>query len=262
MSKYSHDLIGLLRGASLIASASIRSQEQYLKHIWSHSSVREAVENGVKQTSECTKKVINSPSQEFQNINDLVKESVQRSSIVIEGLRQYMSNGRSSMPVGSFELSSDEKSKSYSTIKNIQNLDIASITLKELENLLAEHNKIREVNLKIDSEFKPKKTKKKKEAEPPKVEEVRKVVEPTLSVINDEKQVETMMNFITNFDRQAVPEIVHKAVPEVSFYFLQLRIKTKYRNSTKLRMLAPIKSPKIPPTETKNAFRLKMYIFF
>lgn len=237
MSKYSHDLIGILRGASLIASASIRSQERYLKHLWSHSSVREAIENGVKETSECTKKAINSPTQEFQNINEFVKESVARSSVVMEGLRQYMSNGRSSMPIGSIELSKDENSKSYSTIKSIPNLDIASITLKELENLLAEHNKIREVNLKIDSEFKPKKVKKKKDnEEPPKVEVIRNVIEPTPNVIKDEKQVESMMNFITNFDRQPSNEIVHKAVPEVSLFTLssfELRQNIKIPPSSK-----------------------------
>jgi aarF domain-containing kinase len=219
MSKYSHDLIGLLRGASLIASASIRCQERYLKHVWSHSSVREAIENGVKQTSDCTKKVINTPTQELQSINALVKESAERSAVVIEGLRQYMSSGRNSMPLGSVDLSQDEQSKSYSTIKNIQNLDIASITLKELENLLAEHNKIRDVNPKIGSEFKPIKSRKNKEEEPPKVQEIKKVVEPTPSVIKDEKLVENMMSFITNYDKKPVEEIVHKAVPEVSKIF-------------------------------------------
>lgn len=218
MSKYSQDIIGILRGIGLIASASIRTQEQYVKHLWSHSSVREAVENGVKQTSECGKKVVNNPSQEIQNLGNFLKESVERSSVVAEGFRQYMSNGRSSMPMGAIELSHDDKTKSYSTIKNIPNLDIASITLKELENLLAEHNKIREVNLKIDDDFKAKKSKKKKA---PKIEELKvSPVEPVSvspNVIEDEKQVESVMNFITNFDRKPGDEKVEKvAVPEVS----------------------------------------------
>lgn len=224
MSRYSQDLIGLLRGVKLVASASIRTQEQYIKHIWSHSSVREAIESGVKQTSECGKKIAQNPSQEIQNLNHFIKESVERSSVVVEGLRQYMSNGRSSMPVGSVELSHDSSSKSYSTIKNIQNLDIASITLKELENLLAEHNKIREVNLKIDDDFMPKKSKMKKDENPPKIEEVKiskveaQPVSAPLNVIEDEKQVESMMKFITNYDRKPEEQKVEKvAVPEVSW---------------------------------------------
>lgn len=218
MSKYSSDILGLLRGVGLIASASLRTQEQYLKHILSHSSVKEAIENGVKQTSECTKNTLNNPSKEFQNINHFVKESVERSAVVIEGLRQYMSNGRSSAPIGSIEFSDDEKSKSYSSIKNIQNLDIASITLKELENMLAEHNKIREVNLRIEDDFKPKK---KKVVLLPKIEEVKKVpVIPSQEIVEDEKQVQSMMKFITNFDREQVKEkTVSVPVPEVSIFF-------------------------------------------
>lgn len=249
MSKYSSDIFGLLRGVGLIASASLKTQEQYIKHILSHSSVREAIENGVKQTSECTKNALNNPSQEFQNINHFMKESVERSSVVVEGLRQYMSNGKNSLPIGSIEFSDETKTKSFSSIKNIQNLDIASITLKELENMLAEHNKIREVNLRIEE--KPKK----KEV----VEEVKKVpVIPSQEVVQDEKQVESMMKFITNFDREQVKEkTMSVPVPEVShIYFRQLRTTKKYKNSNRLRMLAPINKPKIPPTDTKNKYSL------
>jgi hypothetical protein len=235
MSKYSQDLVGILRGVQLVAGASLRAQEQYLKHLWSHSSVREAVETNVKQTQECSKKVIENPGQEFQNVNHYIKETFQRSSVVLEGLRQYMSNGRSSEPIGSVEISQDSKSRSYSTIKNIQNLDIASITLKELENLLAEHNKIREVNLRIDENFKPKKIKNGKKNEKVqqaneeavrKAEPVLKVVEslppppsPPLvqkSVVKDEKQVESMMKFITDYDRKQPTSSPEKKMPEVS----------------------------------------------
>lgn len=227
MSKYPQDIFGILRGISLVASASIRSQETYLKHIWSHSSVRDAIENSAKQTSECGKKVINNPSQEFQNINHYVKESFLRSSVVLEGLRQYMSNGRTSEPIGAIEISEDSKIKSYSTIKNIKNLDIASITLKELENLLAEHNKIRQVNLKIDNNFKPKKSKadKVEQKEDPLVK-IKPIVfpkiEPTASIVKDEKQVENVMKFITNYDKEPInaKETMSSSVQEVSHTFI------------------------------------------
>lgn len=212
MSKYSHDLIGILRGIQLVASASLKTQESYVKHVWSHSSVREAIENNVNKTSECSKKVMQNPSQEFQNVNHYLKETFQRSSVVLEGFRQYMSNGRSSDPIGGIEISQDSKTKSYSTIKNIQNLDIASITLNELENLLAEHNKIRKVNLRIDEKFKPKKLKNDKKSEKLVAQEVKleaakpeppvQIIDtqPNASVQKDEKQVENMMKFITTYD--------------------------------------------------------------
>lgn len=230
MNKYSQDIFGIIRGIQLVANASLKTQEAYVKSIWSHSSVRDAIDKNIKQTTECGKKVIENPSQEFQNLNSFFKESFERSSVVLDGFRQYMSNRRSSMPIGSVNISDDQKIKSYSSIKNIKDLDIASITLKELENLLAEHNKIRDVNLRIDDDFKAKKPRDEKTVEIPsppavKVDTVaRAQVEPkpapsASSFVEDEKQVENMMKFITNYDKTPVPEgesVKKSAVPEVS----------------------------------------------
>jgi hypothetical protein len=225
MNKYTQDIFGIIRGMQLIANASVKTQEAYLKQIWSNSSVREAIDNNIRQTTECGKKVLSNPSQELQNVNHYLKESVERSSVVFEGFRQYMSNGRNSEPIGALEYSNDKTSKSYSTIKNIKDLDIASITLKELENMLAEHNKIREVNLRIDENFKPKKPRKVKHEQKldlvenipvtpsvsePQIEIVKQKVSP--KIVEDEKRVETMMSFITNFDKTPVKEEVKPKV--------------------------------------------------
>jgi aarF domain-containing kinase len=211
----SQDILGLIRGIQLVASASVKTQEAYLKHLWSHSSVREAAEKSAMQTSECGKKFMSNPSQELQNVGNMLKETLERSSVVVEGIRQYTASGRSSYPVGEMEITSD--TKSYSSVKNIKNLDIASITLKELENLLAEHNKMRQVSLRLDENVKPvskspKKAEIKIEAivsppvaaptpaptpKPPKPK-----IEPTSNIVNDEKQVESMLKFITNYDRE------------------------------------------------------------
>lgn len=246
MSKYPHDLFGILRGIQLVASASLKSQEAFLKEVWSHSSVREAISNNIKQTSECGKKVIDNPAKEFQNINVFLKESFERSSVAMEGLRQYMSNSRSSFPIGAIEISEDKKSKSYSSIKNIKNLDIASITLKELENVLAEHNKIREVNLRLDENFVPKKTKDDKDNHKVTQKATKSLQdnlkeekpEPPPSVIEDEKKVENMMKFITNYDKPVSSEGTQKvsSVLEVSnvyfifcyFYYCELDHSTSH----------------------------------
>ena len=235
MNKYTQDIFGIIKGIQLIANASLKTQEAYLKHIWSNSSVREAIDNNLKQTAECGKKVMSNPSEELQNINNILKESVSRSSVVVDGLRQYMSSGRSSLPIGSLDFSNDKTSKSYSSLNNIKDLDIASITLKELENMLAEHNKIREVNLRIDEKVKPKKHKKIKHEgkldlienipvtsthSEPQIEVVKQKASP--SVLQDEKQVQTMMSFITNFDKSPVKEEVKQKAPvqEVSMKLL------------------------------------------
>lgn len=235
----SQDILGFIRGIQLVANASVKTQEAYLKHLWSHSSVREAVEKSAKETSECGKKVLTNPGQELQNVGNILKETLQRSSVVVEGIKQYTASGRTSHPMSDIEIS--KGTKSYSSIKNIKNLDIASITLQELENLLSEHNKIRNVNLRLDDTFKPKP--KKSEAkidlkiEPikvtPKVEPVKlkpapikPKIEPTRSIANDEKQVESVMNFITNYDRETANSSsgdFKSFVPEVRKIFLLFR---------------------------------------
>jgi len=201
----SNDILGIIRGIQLVANASLKTQEAYLKHLWSYSSVREVLEKNAQQTSECGKKVMSNPTQELQNISKSLKETFERSSLVVEGIRQYTMSNRQHPPIGTVEISKD--SKSYSTIKNIKNLDIASITLKELENLLSEHNKLREVNLRLDEDVKATKrksskveVKETKVAQPP---PPAPKIEPTASVIKDERQVENVMKFITNYDRSS-----------------------------------------------------------
>lgn len=225
----SQDILGLIRGIQLVANASLKTQEAYLKHLWSHSSVREVIEKNIEQTAECGKKVASNPGQELQNIGSAIKETFERSAVVAEGIRRYTASGRTTYPIGEIEMSQD--TKTYSTIKNIKNLDIASITLKELENLLTEHNKMREVSLRLDESFKPKAKKMKKpkpepilnvdpvvppvvQAPPP---PPRPVIDATPDVAKDEKQVESMLKFITNYDREPVNNTtVASPVPEVS----------------------------------------------
>lgn len=221
MSRYSQDILGLIRGIQLVANASVKTQEAYLKHLWSHSSVRDAIEKSAAQTSECGKKTVTNPGQELQNVGNILKETFERSSVVVEGIRQYTASGRTTFPIG--EIESVDGTKSYSTIKNIKNLDIASITLNELENLLTEHNKMRQVKLRLGDEFKPKVKKPIVKAKPEPVEvppePLKPKIEPTASVAKDEKQVENVMKFITNYDREATSSLkgdMNSSVPEVS----------------------------------------------
>lgn len=228
----SQDILGLLRGIQLVAGASVRTQEAYLKHLWSHSSVRDVIEKSANETSELGKKVVRNPAQELQNVGNLLKETLERSSVVVEGIKQYTASGRSSHPMANIEV--ENGTKSYSTIKNIKNLDIASITLKELENLLAEHNKFRNVNLRLDDNFKPKSPLKTAEIKVESVKVSQKAepvkftrsppappkprIEPSASIANDEKQVESVMKFITNYDRSSSSTNgdTKSSVPEVS----------------------------------------------
>jgi aarF domain-containing kinase len=224
----SQDILGLIRGIQLVANASLKTQEAYLKHLWSHSSVREAVEKSAIQTSECGKKVMRNPGEELQNVGRILKETFERSSVVVDGIKQYTAASKnSSYPFNDLEISGG--SKSFSSIKNIQNLDIASITLKELENLLAEHSKLRDVNLRIDTSNKVESQEKPTVKSEPKVKEtliekpLRTSPQPQAEIVtniaNDEKQVESVMKFITNYDREPVAassEKTKSVVQEVS----------------------------------------------
>lgn len=225
----SQDIFGIIRGIQLVLNASARTQEEYLKHLWSHSSIRDLLEKNVAQTQQCGKKVFENPTKELENIGNVLKETLERSSLVAEGVRKYAQSDRTSQFFSSGDrLTSD--SKPFAAIKGLENLDIASITLKELENLLAEHNKIREVNLSNDNVVVEK-----KKPEPPKIEPVKVVdVEQTATVATqraspppppistnldkDTKQVESMINLISNYsdDRRPVEPIASVGVPEVS----------------------------------------------
>lgn len=215
----SQDIFGLLRGIQLVAGASVKTQEVYLKHLWSHSSVREAIEKSTAGSSDCGKKVVTNPGEELQRVGKILQETFARSSVVFEGIRQYSSNGKSSM---NSEVLSDSKSFSSS----IKNLDIASITLKELENLLAEHNKMRDVSVE-PNEVKKVEVKKTEEVKFKPVQEVKKKeaplkprVEPPPSIQKDEAQVQSVMNFITNYDRpvESTSAPTNSNVPEVSVF--------------------------------------------
>lgn len=247
----SQDILGIIRGIQLVANASVKTQEAYLKHLWSHSSVRDAIEKSATPTIECGNKMIKNPAEELQKVGNLLKETLERSSVVVEGIKQFSASKRaSSAYFDDIEIS--QGTKSYSSIKHIPNLDIASITLKELENLLSEHSKLRDVSLRIDSANTSKAKPQEKlvvKAEPlvfqPETQKpVRKPPQPDeeqmKNITNDEKKVESVMKFITNFEREPETSSNEKSksfVPEVrkTFNLLLLRSAFIHMKSFKVK---------------------------
>jgi aarF domain-containing kinase len=223
----SQDIFGILRGIQLVLNSSVKTQEVYLKHLWSHSSVRDVLEKNFAQTQQCGEKFVKNPTKELENIGSVLKETLERTSLVAEGVKKYAISERSSKNVSSIDTQLGGEVKS---IKNLENLDIASITLRELENLLAEHNKIRDVNLRHDIVAASKKQKStiiKEEVKTDKIineEPVKRVYpppkSPTTDAVKDEKQVENMISFISNYnqtgDQQPTPVVAKEFVPEVS----------------------------------------------
>lgn len=176
-----------------------------------------------------------------------------RSSVVVEGIKQYGTANTN------FSVESVKEFATPSKITDLKNLDIASITLKELENLLSEHNKNRMVSLRVEQESsKPKKSSKKTEniVEPtPMNPVVPLAAKPILSVspinpsfkptekaiLDDEKKVQNVLSFISSYDKENAPDPVLPAegtaknikLPEVSAKntkFIQTSNKCKYKN--------------------------------
>ncbi|CAO1403060.1 unnamed protein product [Diamesa serratosioi] len=226
----SQDLIQLIKGIQLVANASVKTQQKYLKHLLSHSSVVEVLEKGAKQSQEFGKQIIDNPSQEVEKLNKIIKEAFERTSVVAEGIKYYK-NSAISPPV-TMEISDGQKS--FTRIKDIGNLDIASITLNELESLLQEHSKHREATLKPQEYSTPKWLSKKTiqrqksiptvpdvnivtaetridKQEPVKTIKIESIsapkktpkAVPSAAVTNDENNIKNMLSFITNYDKEA-----------------------------------------------------------
>lgn len=177
----------------------------------------------------------------------MLRESLDRSSVVVEGIKQYGTANTN------FSVESVKEFATPSKITDLKNLDIASITLKELENLLSEHNKNRMVSLRVEQESsKPKKSSKKIEniVEPTPINPVSILsvspINPSFkptekAILDDEKKVQNVLSFISSYDKENAPDPVLPAegtaknikLPEVSAKntkFIQTSNKCKYKN--------------------------------
>lgn len=114
------DTLALLRGAQKIVDATARHQQRYLRGLWANSSVRELLEQNIAHA----RTVAQNPCREVDTLSNLVKETVERTAVVVEGVKQYSMGARNTETV----LHPDTTTASI--------VDIPSITLKELEELL------------------------------------------------------------------------------------------------------------------------------
>uniref|UniRef100_A0A182QSY6 ABC1 atypical kinase-like domain-containing protein n=1 Tax=Anopheles farauti TaxID=69004 RepID=A0A182QSY6_9DIPT len=219
------DAVGILRGLKIVAEAAGKSQAEYAKHLWANSSVREVLEQQLATGEQSVKQALNNPTKELEKAGGMLRETIERTAVVAEGLRQLTV---AAMPkVG--PLSADAflsqrvqasggtpLSSSFEVPGDIGSLDISKITLKELESILSEHNKNREIKLGLDNS-KPTVAKKldpiltadapvtTPETPPatqlPPKPEPEKKVDVKKSFTQDEKQIESMMRFVSSYDK-------------------------------------------------------------
>lgn len=140
------DTLAVLKGLQLIAKASLRTNEEYLRHILANSSIREIINSNCEQAKQFTNRITTNPNKEFEVVANTLKETVERSSVVAESLYRFgVSQSNTLQRIN--ELSNKPK-EVVEKVANVGHLDISAITLKELEQYLSnQYNKRDEKDL-------------------------------------------------------------------------------------------------------------------
>lgn len=185
------DTIALVKGLQIVAKASSEMQQKYIKHIWANSSIRDVIQSNLNQAKQCTAKFSRNPSKELEAVVQSLRETVERSSMVVEGVKQYT--------VSSMKIDAKQTSTSSVDAEN-PGLDISSITLNELQAILSQHkgknvDELQE-NIKAMSESKDDVGDKERS--------------PTNAFVKDEKYVEEWMTFIAQHNPKPTKETIQE----------------------------------------------------
>lgn len=82
------DTLALLRALKLVADATAKTQGDYARHLWANSSVRELLEQQLRQGEDAVKKVLQDPNKGLEDASSALKETIERTAVVVEGLKQ------------------------------------------------------------------------------------------------------------------------------------------------------------------------------
>lgn len=189
-----------------------KNQEDCLRHLWANSSIRDIVEQNLKESQKKTQEFMKNPSKEFQDISQAIKEALERTSVVAEGLKQFSSTSTKFAKPGS-----DLEPNKTLDLTNLANLDFSSITLKELEGLLSQHSKNRDVSLRFPEDIRKIKEIEEKESFYGELgikgQTVDKNKHVSESIAKDEKYVQEWMNFIKKSPEPIKEEIIIADIP-------------------------------------------------
>lgn len=168
MARPVQDMLAVLRGLQLVAESLCHEQREMSKHLWSNSSIRELLEQNLKVGAEYLKATGQNPTKEIKKLQEFIDESRGRTCAVVEGVTQLagvkfsqefkmnlnqFSDNKNTLGKNNLNrdlrVPSSDKSGRVSLQANVDaaNLDISSITLKELEDILSKRHKDREISL-------------------------------------------------------------------------------------------------------------------
>lgn len=193
MSRAAQDTLAILRGLQLVARSVIQSQDDCARHLWANSSIRDIVEQNVRTTRQYASKFAQNPQKELQDVLNSLQETADRGSVVVEGVRQY---AVSAATQGQSQTTASAIAETVAKMtSNHTNLDISSITLKELENILSQRN--RDVTITSNQWQEP-------TPQPEQIPDTTEASKATTivdsSILNDEKYVEGWMKFIASHE--------------------------------------------------------------
>lgn len=188
------DAIALVKGLQIVLKASTEIQQRYLQHVWANSSIRELLQSNLNQAKQCSSKLSQNPGKELEAIVNSLQETIQRSSMVVEGVKQFT--------VTSMKVEKIPTATSSSPEIDNNGLDISSITLKELQTILSQHDDKNVDKLKDNIE----------EMKASQDNDVKKDRASATAFMKDEKYVEEWMSFIAKHDPKQSNEAVKEPI--------------------------------------------------
>lgn len=186
------DAISLVKGLQIVAKASTKTQQKYLQHIWSNSSVRELLQLSLNDAKQRSSKFSQNPGKELETIANALRETIQRSSMVVEGVKQFTVTS----------MKDDGKQTSTSPAAEDTGLDISSITLKELQSILSQHDgrDVRELRGNVE------------EVKDSRDKNIDKERSSPNTFMKDEKYVEEWMTFIAQHDMNKTNKEINEPI--------------------------------------------------
>lgn len=228
----SKDTLAVLKGLQLVTKASVKTNEEYLRHLWSNSSVRDVIEGNCERAKQFVDMITKNPSKEFEHVTFILNETVDRSSLVAESLYRY---GLSqSVTLEKLNEMFKKPKEVMDTVTNAGQLDISAITLKELEQYLSNqtirrdgdeinYNSVRSLssktNLELQSNYVPK------------------------QMLKDEKYVKEWMQFIaqhnpSTLETESSPEDLIKKSTTIS-------VKSEYDMNDTIKSIDVVELPEL-----------------